>query len=200
MVMGTLTRSELRPAVPAQEHVAGPGQQYLTFMVADEMFALPIAAIREIVEYREPTDVPMMPSFIRGVINLRGRVVPVIDLCARFSRGKGQTSRRSCFVILELNHQEWNHDIGVLVDAVSAVLEIADADIEPPPNFGIRLRSDFISGMGKVGERFVIILNIDKVLSVDELSSLGGLDNTAGLPAVVSQLDQSTAAEVEGPQ
>ena len=195
--MGTLNRSDHRPA-PAntQESLAGPGQQYLTFMVADEMFGLPIAAIKEIVEYRVPTDVPMMPSFIRGVINLRGRVVPVIDLCARFGRGKGQTSRRTCFVILELNHQDWNHDIGVLVDAVSAVLEIADSDIEPPPNFGIKLRSDFISGMGKVGEKFVVILDIDKVLSVEELSSLGGLDADAGVPDTHS----SAPEKVDAPQ
>ena len=139
------------------------------------MFALSIAAIKKIVEYREPTDVPMMPSFIRGVINLRGRVVPVIDLCARFARGRSQPSRRTCFVILELRHEEWNHDIGVLVDAVSAVLEIADADIEPPPDFGVKLRADFITGMGRLSEKFVVILDIAKVLSVDELSSLGGI-------------------------
>src|SRR4051812_30951586 len=126
------------------------GTQYLTFMVSGELFALPIAGIKEIVEYREPTDVPMMPSFIRGVINLRGRVVPVIDLCARFARGKSEPSRRTCYVILELQHEEWMHDIGVLVDAVSAVQEIADGDVEPPPNFGARLRPDFISGMGRI--------------------------------------------------
>lgn len=151
------------------------GTQYLTFMVAGEMFALPIAGIKEIVEYREPTDVPMMPPFIRGVINLRGRVVPVIDLCARFARGRSEPSRRTCFVILEMRHEEWSHDIGVLVDAVSAVQEIPDADIEPPPDFGARLRPDFIGGMGRIGEKFVVILDIDRVLSVDELSSLGGI-------------------------
>ncbi len=198
--MGTFNRSAHRPAAASQEPAAGPGQQYLTFMVGEEMFALPIAAIKEIVEYREPTDVPMMPSFIRGVINLRGRVVPVIDLCARFARGRGQTSRRTCFVILELNHEEWKHDIGVLVDAVSAVLEIPDTDIEPPPNFGIKLRSDFISGMGKVGEKFVIILDIDKVLSVDELSSLGGIDSDAAGPAAGTEPRPPAAAEVDAPQ
>ena len=151
------------------------GTQYLTFMVGGEMFALPIAGIKEIVEYREPTDVPLMPSFIRGVINLRGRVVPVIDLCARFARGKSEPSRRTCFVILELQHEEWMHDIGVLVDAVSAVQDIPDTDVEPPPSFGAKLRPDFISGMGRIGEKFVVILDIAKVLSVDELSSLGGI-------------------------
>jgi len=151
------------------------GTQYLTFMVGGEMFALPIAGIKEIVEYREPTGVPMMPSFIRGVINLRGRVVPIIDLCARFARGKSEPGRRTCFVILELQHEEWMHDIGVLVDAVSAVQEIAEDDIEPPPDFGARLRPDFISGMGRIGDKFVVILDLAKVLSVDELSSLGGI-------------------------
>jgi len=199
--MGALIRSGRKPVLPATpEQVAGHGQQYLTFMVAGEMFALAIAAIKEIVQYRAPTDVPMMPSFMRGVINLRGRVVPVIDLSARFSRGKGQTTRRTCFVILELRHQEWNHDIGVMVDAVSAVLEIADADIEPPPNFGARLRAEFISGMGKVGDKFVIILDINQVLSVDELSSLGELDSDTTALTTGTQTQRSAAAMVEAQQ
>lgn len=151
---------------------AQQGSKYLTFSAAGEMYAIAISAIKEIIEYRAPTDVPMMPDFMRGVINLRGRVVPVIDLSARFSRGRSDPNRRSCFVIVELRHQDQPMDIGVLVDAVSAVLEIADADIEPAPSFGVKLRADFICGMGRVGERFVILLDVDKVLSVDELSAL----------------------------
>jgi purine-binding chemotaxis protein CheW len=169
--MGALTVSERRSAVQ-EEQALWQGQQYLTFLVAGEMFALPIAAIKEIIEYRAPTDVPMMPAFMRGVINLRGRVVPVIDLSARFGRASAQVTRRSCIVILEIRQQEARYDMGVVVDAVNAVVEIADADIEPPPSFGAKLRADFISGMGKLDEKFVIILDIDQVLSVDELSQL----------------------------
>jgi purine-binding chemotaxis protein CheW len=180
--MGALVRTARQQARgTGQETAVQQGRQYLTFMVAGETFGIPISAIKEIIEFRQPTDVPMMPSFMRGVINLRGRVVPVIDLSARFGRGKGETTRRSCIVIVEIHHQEQQHDIGVAVDAVNAVLDIADADIEPPPSFGAKLRAEFIGGMGKLADRFVIILDIDKVLSVDELSSLAGAD-TAGQP------------------
>jgi purine-binding chemotaxis protein CheW len=178
------------PAVASQK-----GRQYLTFQIGGEMFAMAISAIKEIIEYREPTDVPMMPAFMRGVINLRGRVVPVIDLSARFGRGMGLTTRRSCVVILELQHQDAQHDIGVLVDAVTAVIEIAEADIEPAPNFGAKLRADFIGGMGKVGDRFAIILDIDKALSIDELSSLSGIDAMA---KEVVPVAAGTASNTEG--
>ena len=152
------------------------GQQYLTFTVASEVFAIAISVIKEIIEYRPPTEVPMMPPHIRGVINLRGRVVPVIDLAVRFGRDKGVASRRTCIVILEIHQEEQQQEIGVVVDAVSAVIDMADTDIEPPPKFGAKLRTDFISGMGKIDDKFVIILDVDKVLSIAELSMLDGLD------------------------
>lgn len=181
--MGAIVRSGSRQAVQAAPQEAARGQQYLTFSVSRESFAIPIAAIREIIEYRPPTDVPMMPPFIRGVINLRGRVVPVIDLAVRFGREKTEVSRRTCIVILEIQQQDVQQEMGVVVDAVSAVVEIADSNIEPPPSFGSRLRADFISGMGKIDEKFIIILSIDHVISVEELSALGGL-GTADLPAL----------------
>ena len=170
--MGALIRSR-QQAVQAVEQAAA-GQQYLTFSVASEIYGIAISSIKEIIEYRAPTDVPMMPGFMRGVINLRGRVVPVIDLSVRFGRAKSENTRRTCIVIVEIHQEELQHDIGVVVDAVSAVLEIADADIEPAPAFGAKLRADFINGMGKMGEKFVIILDIDCVLSVQELAQLGG--------------------------
>ena len=170
--MGALVRSK-QQTVQAVEQAAA-GQQYLTFSVANEMYGIAISSIKEIIEYRAPTDVPMMPGFMRGVINLRGRVVPVIDLCVRFGRARNENTRRTCIVIVEINQNEQQHDIGVVVDTVSAVQDIADADIEPPPQFGAKLRAEFIHGMGKVGEKFVIILDIDRVLSVEELAMLGG--------------------------
>ena len=177
--MSALIRSAARQSVQAgQQEAVAQGQQYLTFAVSAEAFAIPISAIKEIIEYRPPTDVPMMPPFIRGIINLRGRVVPVIDLSVRFGRGKGEVSRRTCIVVLEIIHEGEQQDISVVVDAVSAVLDIADADIEPPPQFGARLRSDFISGMGKIAEKFVIILNVDRVLSIEELSMLDGISGS----------------------
>lgn len=171
--MGALVRSK-RQAVQPMEQAVAQGRQYLIFTVAGETFGIAISSIKEIIEYRAPTDVPMMPAFMRGVINLRGRVVPVIDLSARFGRAKGQNTRRTCIVILDAEQQEERQDIGLVVDAVSAVLEIADADIEPAPSFGAKLRSEFIGGMGKVGEEFVIILDTDRVLSVQDLAGLGG--------------------------
>ena len=146
--------------------------QYLTFQLSGEMYAVGILNVKEIIEYGQLTEIPMMPAFIRGVINLRGSVVPVIDLAARFGGHQTENSRRTCIVIIELSNADEHHDIGVVVDAVSEVLEVSSADIEPPPSFGAKIRADFIDGMGKIGGKFVIILDIQKVLSVEEIASL----------------------------
>jgi purine-binding chemotaxis protein CheW len=148
--------------------------QYLTFLLSGEMYAIAILNIKEIIEYGNLTEVPMVPAFIRGVINLRGSVVPVVDLSVRFGRKRTEVSRRTCIVIIEVQgSEETKQDIGVMVDSVSEVLEIPRSEIEPPPAFGAKIRVDFIHGMGKVAGKFVIILDADKVLSVDELSMLG---------------------------
>jgi purine-binding chemotaxis protein CheW len=162
-------------------HLAGDEeQQYLTFLLGGEMFAIAILNIKEIIEYGNLTEVPMMPSFIRGVINLRGSVVPVVDLSARFGRSKTEVSRRTCIVIIEVDSgEDTKIDIGVMVDSVSEVLEIPRNEIEPPPAFGAKIRVDFMQGMGKVVGKFVIILNANKVLSVDELSTLGQVTDKA---------------------
>jgi purine-binding chemotaxis protein CheW len=147
-------------------------RQYLTFTLGTEHFAVGTLSVKEIIEYGQLTSVPMMPPSIRGVINLRGAVVPVIDLGARFGGRQTEVGRRTCIVILEVEHDEERQVIGVVVDAVNEVLEIAPADIEPPPAFGAHIRTDFIQGMGKVDGKFVILLDIGRVLSVDELSAL----------------------------
>jgi purine-binding chemotaxis protein CheW len=146
--------------------------QYLTFMLGAEIFAINILRIKEIIEYGELTMVPKMPGFIRGVINLRGAVVPVIDLAARFDKGEAVISRKSCIVIIEVLQEAGHQVIGVLVDAVNEVLEIAADQIEPVPSFGAKIRTDFIDGMGKVDQKFVILLNVNQVLSSGEMAAL----------------------------
>ena len=155
-------------------------QQYLTFSLGGEVFALGILNVKEIIEFGSITEIPMMPAFIRGVINLRGAIVPVIDLSARFGGRTSAVSRRTCIVIVELGSGEDRQDLGVIVDAVNEVLEIPRGDIEPPPSFGARIRADFIQGMGKVNGDFVIILNVERVLSTEEMTMLAGMSNDTG--------------------
>ncbi len=148
--------------------------QYLTFFLGKELFALGILAIKEIIQYGHLTTVPLMPDHIRGVINLRGSVVPVIDLSARLGRGVAELGRRTCIVILEMMHDEERFDIGVMVDSVSAVIDMHGSEIEQAPNFGASVRTDFIAGMGKLGGQFIVILDIDHTFAVEELASLRG--------------------------
>ncbi|MDR3417911.1 MAG: chemotaxis protein CheW [Nevskia sp.] len=158
--------------------------QYLKFQLGEETFAVGILNVKEIIEYGNLTPVPMMPECIRGVINLRGAVVPVIDLACRFGRRGAAITRRTCIVIIEMEHGEaGRQDIGVVVDAVSAVVEIRAGEIEPPPAFGTHLRIDFIRGMGKVDGHFVIILDVAKVLSLEDLALLAQA-GAAGTSAV----------------
>ncbi|CAD1792572.1 chemotaxis protein CheW [Xanthomonas arboricola pv. juglandis] len=149
---------------------AAAAAQYLTFQLDGEIFAISIVGIREIIQYRAPTPVPSMPACVRGVINLRGAVVPVVDLQARLGRADSAISKRSCIVILATEQAQGPQVIGMLVDAVNAVIELADQDIEAAPSFGTHIRRDLLRGMGKVGERFVVLLEMDQVLQVDEIA------------------------------
>jgi purine-binding chemotaxis protein CheW len=170
-------------ALQAQQAAAEGPQQYLTFLLGSEMFAVGILNVKEIIEYGNLTAIPMMPPFIRGVINLRGCVVPVIDLCgplrtcprARSASAAASSSSKSARTI-------FRHDIGIMVDAVSEVIEIPRSEIEPAPSFGARIRADFIDGMGKVAGKFVILLNIARVLSTDEIVLLAGIAAESGAP------------------
>jgi purine-binding chemotaxis protein CheW len=151
-------------------------KQYLTFMLGGETFAVGILHVKEIIGYGGLTEVPMMPDCIRGVINLRGAVVPVMDLQSRFVKPSSPITKKTCIVIVEVEANGERQDMGVVVDAVNAVLEIPASDIEPPPAFGAKIRTDFIEGMGKVNGRFVILLNVDHVLSVEEIGALADID------------------------
>ncbi|WP_333879342.1 chemotaxis protein CheW [Methylobacter sp.] len=154
-------------------------QQYLTFMLSGETYAVSILRIKEIIQYGQLTEVPRMPAFIRGVINLRGAVVPVIDLSARFGKSSTAVGRRNCIIIIEAAIAEETQSVGVMVDAVNAVLEIPAGEIEPAPTFGTNIRVDFIAGMGKINGKFVIILNIQDVLSMDDMAALAVVSSTA---------------------
>ena len=167
-----------RALVPTTQ-AAEDHTQYLTFMLGSEVFAIGILAIKEIIEYRGLTEVPMMPDCIRGVINLRGAVVPVMDLSARFGKAASTVGKRTCVVIVELEMAGEDHVVGVMVDAVNAVLEIAAAEIAPAPAFGAKIRTDFIEGMGKVNGKFVILLNVNSVLSMEEVGALAALGASA---------------------
>ena len=177
--------TENRPAL-----AGGGPRQYLTFSLGGEMYGVETLSVKEIIEYGQVTAVPMMPASIRGVINLRGAVVPVIDLRARFDQTRTEITRRTCIVIIELEENEEFQTIGIVVDTVSEVLEIAPGDIEAAPAFGSRIRTDFIRGMGKVEGRFVILLDVGRVLSVDELAAIGQMDSSGGSTAAMD----STAA------
>lgn len=174
--MGTLAATGMAASGVAVHDVRMPDDsaQYLTFMLSGEVFSIPILPIREIIQFGDLTEVPMMPPFIRGVINLRGKVVPVVDLNARFGRELTVVARRTSIIIIESGEEQENQvqAMGVMVDAVNEVVEIPGQDIEPPPSFGARVRPDFIAGMARHQGRFIVLLNLAQVLSVDEMSSL----------------------------
>ena len=162
-------------------------KQYLTFMLGGEMFSIGILCIREIIWYANLTEVPMMPACIRGVINLRGAVVPVMDLSSRFGKPATPVTKSTCIIIVEVQTQNdgEHQNMGVVVDSVQAVLEIAASDIAPPPSFGAKIRADFIEGIGKVAGKFVILLNVNNVLSMQEIGEMGQVAATATDVAVV---------------
>lgn len=147
-------------------------QQYLTFMLAGEEYAITILRVREIIEYHVVTTVPKTPKWIRGVINLRGAVVPVVDLAVKFGIEERPVSRTTCIVIIETRSADQNAMIGVIADAVSQVIDLRPADIYEPPSFGTRVDVDYLVGMAPMANKFVLLLDVDKVLSSEELVSL----------------------------
>jgi purine-binding chemotaxis protein CheW len=144
--------------------------QYLTFVLGDEVFAMDIRTVREIIQHSTMTAVPLMPNFVRGVINLRGAVVPVIDLQARFGRAQAQVGNKTCVIILDASRESEKMELGLMVDAVSEVIEIANENIETPPQFGNSIQRDFIRGLGKVGGEFIVILDPERALDIEDMA------------------------------
>ena len=144
--------------------------QYLTFKLGDEVFALDISKVREVLDFTTVTKVPRMPEFMRGVINLRGSVVPVVDLRLKFGMSRTENGVNTCVIITEVTVDGDTTVLGALADSVQEVLDLEPASIAPAPKIGTKLRTEFIKGMGKRDERFIIILDADRVFSADELS------------------------------
>ena len=145
--------------------------KYLTFRVGESNFGIDLLRIKEIIEYASVCDIPMVPDHIRGVINLRGNVVPVIDLANRIGvAGDSRASNRSCIIIIDVMVQGESMDIGIVVDAVNKVYEIGEEDVEHAPAFGANIRTEFIKGMGRIERQFIVLLELAKVLDVDDLS------------------------------
>jgi purine-binding chemotaxis protein CheW len=147
-------------------------QQYLTFKLEDEVFAVEVAKVREILDHTSITKVPKTPDFMRGVINLRGSVVPVLDLRLKFGMSKTEQSVDTCIIVLEIAFEEEIIVLGALADSVQEVIELEPDQIEPAPRIGKHIRTDFLRGMGKRENTFIMILDIDKVFSLDELEAI----------------------------
>jgi purine-binding chemotaxis protein CheW len=144
--------------------------QYLTFKLEDEVFALDIAKVREVLEYTTVTKVPRTPDFMCGVINLRGGVVPVVNMRLKFGLADAEKTVNTCIIIVEMNVDGETTVLGALADSVQEVMDLEADQIEPAPKIGTRLRTEFIKGMGKHDSKFIMILDIDKVFSADELA------------------------------
>jgi purine-binding chemotaxis protein CheW len=191
----------VREAADLADKVASA--QYLTFKIAGETYAVSILRVREILQYETVTKVPATPRSIRGVMNLRGSVVPVVDLAVKLGLPESTLTPRTCVVILEVTNEEERMVMGVMADTVSEVIELRAEDVEPPPPFGSRVKVDYLVGMGKADKKFLLVLNIDKVLSAEDLevaSRVGDeLSEAASVKADVAPAEATPTVEAETP-
>lgn len=153
--------------------------QYLSFKLEDEVFALDISKVREVLDFTTVTKVPQTPEFMLGVINLRGSVVPVVDMRLKFGLSRTEKTVNTCIIIVEVGIDGETTVLGALADSVQEVMDLEPDQIEPPPQIGTRLKTRFIKGMGRRDNHFIIILDIDRVFSADELAVADGMVNAA---------------------
>ncbi|HSW47308.1 MAG TPA: chemotaxis protein CheW [Phycisphaerae bacterium] len=168
MSTATATASTVPSAPATQARGRDLGGKYLTFVLADEEYGLEILKVREIIGMMDITAVPRTPEFVKGVINLRGKVIPVVDLRLKFAMTAAEATEETCIIVVDVGRIE----MGIVVDKVSEVLNISPEDIEPPPSFGVSVDTNFILGMGKANNRVTILLDIGRVLAGDEADAL----------------------------
>lgn len=154
-------------------------RQYLTFKLGNEIFATDVAKVREVLDLTTITAIPRTPEFMAGVINLRGSVVPVVDLRLCFEMSKTESTRNTCIVVVEVMLENDATVIGALADSVEEVIDLDPEQIQPAPRIGMQIRTDFIKGMGKRDTQFIMILDIDRVFSADEFTTIRTQDPTA---------------------
>src|SRR5207302_3702260 len=167
-------------------------QQYLTFMIGAEEYAVSLLKVKEIIEYDTITEVPKTPEWVRGVINLRGSVVPVIDLAVKFRQSPSVAGKLTCIVITEVECEGEATVMGVMADSVRQVIDLKPQEIEEPPSFGTRVKVDYLLGMARAGKKFCLMLDTDKVLSTDELLELA----TAAEESLAEAVASSTATDL----
>ncbi len=161
--------AELSSAEVSTQELAG---KYLTFELVGEVYGLEILKVQEIIGMMAVTQVPRTPKFVRGVINLRGKVIPVIDLRIKFGLDSQEDTEKTCIIVVQVSQEGVEVTMGILVDEVSEVLDVASEQIEPPPSFGVGVDTEFILGMGKVAQKVVMLLDVDKVLSGGEIATV----------------------------
>jgi purine-binding chemotaxis protein CheW len=159
-------------------------RQYLTFKLADEVFAIEVSKVREVLDFTTITKIPRTPDFMSGVINLRGNVVPVVDLRLCFEMSKTQKTVNTCIVVVEMLIEGESTIIGALADSVEEVIDLEPEQIQPAPRMGTQIRTEFIKGMGRRDAQFIMILDIDRVFSAEELSAVRTAEGSKPLAEV----------------
>jgi purine-binding chemotaxis protein CheW len=150
--------------------------QYLTFTLEDEQYAVTVSKVREVIEYTHITKIPKTASFMKGVVNIRGSSVPVIDLRSKFGMEESKDIKSASIIITEIDTREGKIVLGALADSVQEVIELEPSQIEDPPRFGANLNAEFLEGIGKKDDKFVIILDIDKIFDTEDVIQIGKVE------------------------